>query len=247
MVINTNMAAITSATNLDNSTNELNSALAQLSSGSKIINPATDPANTAESLELNAQVNITNAQNNNNSNALSFLQTQDGYLTQIGAALNQMSTLSVEAQDPTKTTAELADYNSEYSTLAGFITGTATATFNGVNLFGGALGVAAQAAPGGGLTTTALAATAQTAVATAITTLASAQATNGASEDALSYTGAELGVLSDNLQAANSNIADVDVATESTNYAKYQILVQSGTAMLAQANQSTASVLKLLQ
>jgi flagellin len=246
MVINTNMAAITSATNLDKSTNELNSALAELSSGSKIINPATDPAGTAESLELNAEVGQTNAENSNVSNSLSFLQTQDGYLTQIGAALNQMSTLAVEAQDQTKTPAELADYDAEYQTLNTFITSAATATFNGVQLFGGALGVAAPTAPAGDLTTAADATAAATAVGTAITTLASAQATNGATEDALTMTGSELGVLADNLTAANSNIADVDVATESTKYAEYQILVQSGTAMLAQANQNPASVLKLL-
>jgi flagellin len=62
----------------------------------------------------------------------------------------------------------------------------------------------------------------------------------------LSYTGNELSVLSTNLSAAKSQITDVNVATESTNYAKYQILVQSGTAMLAQANSSPQSVLKLL-
>jgi flagellin len=54
-------------------------------------------------------------------------------------------------------------------------------------------------------------------------------------------------VLQTNLSAANSQISDVDVAQESTNFAKYQILVQSGTSMLAQANQSSSSVLKLLQ
>jgi len=63
----------------------------------------------------------------------------------------------------------------------------------------------------------------------------------------LTYTGNELGVLSTNLSAASSQITDVDVAQESTNYAKYQILVQSGTSMLAQANQNPQSVLKLLQ
>ena len=57
----------------------------------------------------------------------------------------------------------------------------------------------------------------------------------------------QLGVLQTNLSAANSQITDVDVAQESTNYAKYQILVQSGTSMLAQANQNPQSVLKLLQ
>ena len=69
----------------------------------------------------------------------------------------------------------------------------------------------------------------------------------GASEERLNYSSQELGVLSTNLSAANSQITDVDVAQESTNYAKYQILVQSGTSMLAQANQNPQSVLKLLQ
>jgi flagellin len=56
-----------------------------------------------------------------------------------------------------------------------------------------------------------------------------------------------LGVLKDNLSSANSRIKDVDVAQESTQFARYNILVQSGTAMLAQANQGPNSVLKLLQ
>ena len=61
-----------------------------------------------------------------------------------------------------------------------------------------------------------------------------------------SYSG-QLGVLSDNLSSANSRIKDVDVAAESSNYARFNILVQAGTAMLAQANQAPQSVLKLLQ
>src|SRR5580693_7126045 len=109
MVINTNMAAITSANNLDQSTNELNNALAELSSGSKIVNPSDDPAGLAESIALNAQIGQTNAANDNVSNAISLLQTQDGYLQQVGSALDQMSTLAVEAQDTTKTDAERAD------------------------------------------------------------------------------------------------------------------------------------------
>ena len=81
----------------------------------------------------------------------------------------------------------------------------------------------------------------------AITQLATDRATVGASEERLNYTGQELGVLSTTLSAANSQITDVDVAQESTNYAKYQILVQSGTSMLAQANQNPQNVLKLIQ
>jgi flagellin len=77
--------------------------------------------------------------------------------------------------------------------------------------------------------------------------LSTDRATVGANEARLNFTAQQLSVLSTNLSAANSQISDVDVATESTKYAKYQILVSSGTSMLAQANQQPQSVLKLLQ
>jgi len=267
MVINTNIAALTSANNLNKSTGMLNESLARLSSGSKIVSPSDDPAGLAESISLNAQIGQTSAANSNVSNAVSFAQTQDGYLQQVGAALDQMSTLAVEAQDGTKTDSERADYQKEFATLSGYITDTGTKNFNGVSLFSSAAlsvttdgtgasfsmtgvdlsGTSYTGATGSDVSTTAGAATALTAVTAAITQLATDRATVGASEDRLNYTGQELGVLQTNLSAANSQITDVDVAQESTNFAKYQILVQSGTSMLAQANQNPQSVLKLLQ
>jgi flagellin len=267
MVINTNIAALTSANNLNRSTNMLNASLSRLSSGSKISSPADDPAGLAESISLNAQIGQTGAANANVSNAVSFSQTQDGYLQQVGSALDQMSTLAVEAQDGTKTDAERADYQKEFSTLAAYVSNTGSASFNGVSLFSAAAlsvttdgsgstfsmtGVDLSASAYSGATsadisTTAGAVSALTAVTAAITQLATDRATVGASEERLNYTSQELGVLSTNLSAANSQITDVDVAQESTNYAKYQILVQSGTSMLAQANQNPQTVLKLLQ
>jgi flagellin len=266
MVINTNMAAITAASNLNTSTNELNESLARLSSGSKIVNPSDDPAGLAESISLAAQINQTSAANSNVSNAVSFLQTQDGYLQQVGSALDQMSQLAVESQDVTKTNTERSDYQQEFSTLAGYITDTATKDFNGVSLFGGTtlavttdgngstfqmtgidLSAAAYTtATAADISTTTGAVSALTTVTAAITQLATDRATVGANEERLTYTGDELGVLQDNLTAANSQLTDVDVATESTKYAEYQILVQSGTSMLAQANANPQSVLKLL-
>jgi len=267
MVINTNIAALTSANNLNNSTNMLNESLARLSSGSKIVNPSDDPAGLAESISLNAQIGQTTAATSNVGNAVSFAQTQDGYLQQIGSALDQMSTLAVEAQDGTKTNSERADYQKEFATLAGYITNTGQASFNGVSLFSAAAlsvttdgtgstysmagvdltAAAYTGATGADISTTTGAVSALTAVTSAITQLATDRATVGASEERLNYTNQELGVLSTNLSAANSQITDVNVAQESTNYAKYQILVQSGTSMLAQANQNPQSVLKLLQ
>jgi flagellin len=267
MVINTNMAAITAASNLDTSTNELNNALAELSSGSKIVSPSDDPAGLAESIALNAQIGQTQAANDNVSNAISYSQTQDGYLQQVGSALDQMSMLAVEAQDPTKTSTEIADYNTEFAALGAYINNTANATFNGVSLFS-ATGLSVTtdgtsgatftmtnvnltsasytAATGSDISTSTGATSALTAVTTAITQLATDRANVGANEERLTYTGDELGVLQDNLTSANSTITDVDVATESTKYAEYQILVQSGTSMLAQANQNPQTVLKLL-
>jgi len=267
MVINTNISALTSANNLNKSSSMLNQSLARLSSGSKIVSPSDDPAGLAESISLTAQISQTGAANSNVSNAVSFAQTQDGYLQQIGSALDQMATLAVEAQDGTKTDAERADYQKQFSTLSAYITDTASKNFNGVSLFSSSAltvtsdgqgdtfsmtGVdlsasAYSGATGSDITTTTGAASALTAVTAAIVQLATDRATVGASEQRLNYTGQQLSVLQTNLSAANSTISDVDVAQESTNFAKYQILVQAGTSMLAQANQSPQSVLKLLQ
>jgi flagellin len=270
--LNTNMSAITAASNLNKSTSMLNNALAQLSSGSKIVTPADDPAGLAESIALTAQIGQNNAANSNVSNALSFSQTQDGYLQQVGAALDQMSTLAVEAQDPTKSSSQLSDYNTEYKALAAYITSAGSATYNGVSLFSGtdatttgglkittdgsggtftmtAVNLTAAAytgATGADISTSTGAVTALTKVSSAITALATDRANVGGNEERLNFSSSELGVLSDNLTAANSTLTDVNVATESTKYAQYQILVQSGTAMLAQANQNPANILKLL-
>jgi flagellin len=81
----------------------------------------------------------------------------------------------------------------------------------------------------------------------AINQLAQDRASIGANIESLTYYNDQLGTLKNNLSAANSRITDVDVAQESTQYAKYNILVQSGTAMLAQANVLPQSSLKLLQ
>jgi flagellin len=279
MVINTNTAASIGASNLNQSTNLLNESLSRLSSGSKIVNASDDPAGLAESMTLSAEISQTSAANANVSNAVSLLQTQDGYLQQVGSALDQMATLAVQAQDVTKTDAERTDYQKEFNSLASYINDTATKQFNGITLFAGGsfsvttdgigttfsmagvnLGVGTAYASVTGLTASgdgsatltsissaSNAATALTEVTAAITQLANDRAQVGANEERLTYTGNELGVLSNNLSAAKSQITDVDVAQESTNYAKYQILVQSGTAMLAQANQNPQYILKLLQ
>jgi len=266
MVINTNIAAINAARLLGQSTAQLNSSLARLSSGSKIVNASDDPAGTAVSMRFNAQISRTEAASNNVSSAVSFNQTQDGFLQNVGDALNRMSELAMLAQDSTKSDSDRVLYNKEFTTLGSYIDNIGSKEFNGVSLFNGStlavtidsegntfgmtgVNLAANTysnATGADVSNIADAQGALTKVELAIDQLATDRATVGANSSRLSFTSSQLNVLSQNLQAANSNISDVDVAQESTNYAKYSILVQSGTAMLAQANSLPQTILKLL-
>jgi flagellin len=266
MIINTNTPALVSARNLNESSAMLNRSLARLSSGSKLVNPSDDAAGLAVSTRFDAQISRIGAAANNLSNAVSFTQTQDGFLKKVAKALDRMSELSILSQDVTKSDADRALYNSEFQNLGQFVTASASRDFNGVSLFSGtALGVTTDgdgatvsmtginlgstsytAATGSNIATTSAAATALTNVKTAITQLATDRATLGASQSALNSYVDQLGVLKDNLSAASSRIKDVDVAQESTQYARYNILVQSGTAMLSQANQGPQAVLRLL-
>lgn len=266
MVINTNVSAASSARLLSESSNMLSKSLARLSSGSKLISPDADAAGAAVSLRFDAQVNRIQAAKDNVGNATSFAQTQDGFLQKVGKALDRMSELSILAQDATKTDSDRALYQKEFSTLGAYIDDVATKDFNGVSLFGGAaLSVTTDSdgnkfsatgvnlgsstyttATGGDISSTSGAATALTNVKSAITQLATDRATVGANVARLSKTSEQLGVLKDSLASANSRIKDVDVAEESTQFARYNILVQAGTSMLAQANATPQSALRLL-
>jgi flagellin len=266
MVINTNLSAQNAATLLMQSQSNLSASLERLSSGSKITSPADDSAGLAVSMKLNAQMARITAASNNVNNAISFSQTQDGYVQQLNSAFSRMSELSVLAQDVTKTTSDRALYQQEFTALGSYINNVATKDFNGVSLFNGnALNVTTDSeantfnmvginlgnttyttATSDNITSISGANTALSDVKAAISQLASDRANIGSNEESLSYYNDQLASLKNNLSAANSRITDVDVASESTNYAKYNILVQSGTAMLAQANQQPQSVLKLL-
>lgn len=266
MVINTNISAQSSARLLGESSAMLSKSLARLSSGSKIVSPEDDAAGMAVSTRFDAQISRTGAAKNNVANAISFNQTQDGFIQKVAKALDRMSELSILAQDVTKTDADRALYNQEFSTLGAYITNVSTKDFNGVSLFGGTTlnvttdgdggsfamsGVnltasAYSTATGSSVTTTTNAATALTNVKAAISQLSSDRSVIGANVARLNSTAEQLGVLKDNLAAANSRIKDVDVAEESTQFARFNILVQAGTAMLSQANSTPQSVLRLL-
>lgn len=266
MVINTNVSALSSARLLSESSSMLSKSLARLSSGSKITSPEDDAAGLAVSMRFDAQISRIGATKNNVNNAISFTQTQDGFLTKVSKALDRMSELSILSQDITKSDADRTLYDAEFQKLDDYIANIADKDFNGVSLFAGNVLAVTEDSEGNtfnmnavdladtaytdlnteDVTTTTNAAAALTTVKAAITQLAEDRANLGANITRLNYTSEQLGVLRDNLSAANSRIKDVDVAEESTQFARYNILVQAGTAMLAQANATPQSALRLL-
>jgi len=271
VIINSNHSSAMSARVLGESTQALQKSLARLSSGSKLNNASDDAAGAAVSLKLDSQISRLNAAKSNVGNAISFSQTQDGYLKKVGTALERMGELAVLAQDTTKSTADLALYDKEFAKLQTFISDTEGKEFNGVKLLDGTAIKVTQDEDGTAYTmsgvdldggnyakvvdrsgtpikvdTAAAATTALAQVKLAITELAEDRADVGADQSVLQNISSTMSVLKDNLGAANSRIKDVDVAEESANFARQNILVQSGTAMLAQANALPQSALRLI-
>jgi len=263
--INTNTSAISAAYNLNESNAKLQQALGELSSGSKIVNPSDDAGGLAVSMRMNSTIDDTNAASANVANGQSFLQTQDGSLNVASSILTRVSELQTMASDPTKNSGDIANYNAEFTALQGQLTDLTKGTFNGVALFksgGGSLsvGISADGAltqsvtqadlsgQTSGITAAAsLTALTSTNITTALTAVATMAAANGAQSSGLNFAAQTLSASSTNLQAAVGQITNVDVAAESTELAKDNVLVQAGASMLSQANSSSQIALKLLQ
>jgi len=268
VVINTNYAATVASNNLAMSNSQLQKSLNRLSSGSKIVNPSDDAGGLAVSMKLSAAATRQGAVAANIGNAVSLLQTQDGALNVSGKILNRISELAVLYSDVTKSSSDKANYDSEFTALQAQLTANANETFNGVSLFGsssiGNVGVTEN-----GQTTVSIAATDLTntssgvgqltstgvtslagitlaQVSTAIQNVATMRAQNGAEQSRFGFASELVTTNKANLEAASSRITDVDVAAESTQLARWNILVQAGTSMLAQANQSSQTALKLI-
>jgi flagellin len=263
LVINTNTAASTAARNLNHSNSMLQKSLARLSSGSKITAPADDAGGLAVSMKMEAAIRRTDAASTNVANAISFLQTQDGSMKTAGKVLERIAELKTLSTDVTKTASDIANYDTEFTALKLELTNQTTNTFNGVALFGGGTLTIETSEDGAqtldvtqadlatdvaDITAAAdLAAITTTDVSDAITNVATSRAQNGADSSRLGFSADMLAINKTNLEAANSRIVDVDVAQESTRLARNNILVQAGSAMLAQANAASQSALRLLQ
>lgn len=263
VVINTNYSATVASNNLAASNSMLQKSLNRLSSGSKIVSPSDDAGGLAVSVKLTAAAKRSGAANTNIGNSMSYLQTQDGALKVAGKVLDRISELKTLHADPTKSTTDKANYDTEFGQLKLQLTSLASEKFNTIDVFDQAL--TTQVSEDGAQTVdlsakdlsgnsgvTAIQAGADLGavsldnIKTAIEGVATMRATNGAEQSRLGFASEVLTVNKANLEAANSRIVDVDVAEESTQLARWNTLVQAGTAMLAQANGSAQTALRLL-
>ena len=263
VVINTNTAASIASNNLAASNTMLQRSLNRLSSGSKIVNASDDAGGVAVASRLAAASKRSAVVSANVGNAVSFLQHQDSALKTVGKILERMSELQALYADPTKSTSDTALYSTEFSTLKTSLVNMTDDKVNTKDIFATtALSVSvndqlnntdavdfglADLGSAIGTAGSSLVIDQVSDLNTVIQTVAAQRAENGAKQSVLGFQQEMLGANRINMDAAISRIMDVDVAEESTQLARYNTLVQAGTSMVAQANQSTQSALQLLR
>lgn len=275
MQINTNVAALNANRNLGITQNALAKSLEKLSSGLRINRAADDAAGLAISEGLRSQISGIKVASRNAQDGVSLVQTAEGALTEVHSILHRMRDLAVQAANDTNNTDSRAAIKAESDALSEELTRISASTnFNGIDLLTAAaagtpltfqVGAGSAAAANQitvnlvdvaaiGTTTAALtydtaanAALSIDALDTAITTISTARGELGAQQNRFESAINSLAVTGENLAAAESRIRDTDMAAEMVNYTRANILSQAGTAMLAQANQSTQGVLQLLR
>ena len=262
LIINTNTEAMVAQNNLAMTQANLSNAMTQLSSGLRINTAADDAAGYAISEDLTGQVNGLNQAKSNAQDAVSLVQTADGTLNNVEQMLQRVRELAVQYNNGTLSTADQAAIQSEVNQLSSEIARVGnTAQFNGINLFTSTSTITFQVGANDGevisVSTTQMSSLVSAITLGASNTLSSIDsminavsdqaAAFGAVQNRLSYTLDNLATYSENLSAAQASIQDVDMAAETTQMTKNNILEQAGISMLSQANQQPQMVLKLLQ
>ena len=316
LTINTNMAASRASYFLSKNNDALQKSLDRLSSGRKITQPADDAGGLAVSMKMKGGIDNLRGAANNISNALSFLQVQDGILDAAGQIVSRMAELQSLSTDVLKSSTDIDNYESEFNDLRSQLYEMTKSSFNGIALFGdwekdassaltirtgnnvypansghadssvnvaissdgqttvqihrsllgsalmvdrvGAAGGALVAAPTSGLVrsdnnaqvledTGANDHYTAAAFSAALDNIASLRATNGGQASRLQYAQESVATQISNMESALGRILDVDIAAESTNLAKQQILVQASASMIVQANTANQVALMLLQ
>ncbi len=274
MRVTTNIAAVNAQRNLVGSQRSLGKSMAQLSSGSRINIAADDAAGLAISERLKASIRSARQANRNANDGISMVQTAEGGLSEISNIVTRLRELGIQAASDTVGTTERGFLDKEVQQLKAEVQRISTSTkWGSTSLLDGStpafdfqVGIYNKAeedrisfnsaennAQLDSLGLTALDYNTKEGAQEALMALDDAQnsvngmrANLGALQNRLTSTTDNLGVMEENMSAANSRIRDTDVAAASSELTRNNILLQAGTATLAQANQVNQLALKLI-
>ena len=261
-----NVASANAQSNLLGTQVGLNKALTRLSSGLRINMSGDDAAGLAVANAYRSDIAVRSQGIRNANDGLSDLQIKDGSLNNISTLLDRLSTLAAQSASGNTTDASRATLQSEadavvaeidrQATVSGLNVATGFSVFvsNETNVADGVVAGSVSLVSATSLGVNALdindiaaAKTAVGTIATAVTTLGTVQGSVGAIQNRLQFAISLAQSQKVNTQAAESRIRDANIAEESSNMTRFNILTQSGIAALAQANQVSSSVLALLR
>lgn len=272
--INTNTPSLSAQRSLGITNQRMNDNLRKLSSGERITRASDDAAGLAISENLKAHIRGNRQAKRNANDAISMIQTAEGGLSEISNIIIRLRELSIQAASDTVGSTERGFTDIEFQQLKEEIDRISkSAEFNGINLLDGSGGVlefqigvhndpildrlrydgtksdttlAAIGLTGETVTTKEGAQSTLKKLDDALVQINGVRADLGATQNRLSSTINNLSISDENLSAAKSRIRDVDVAAETADLARNNILVQAGTSVLSQANQAPNMALKLL-
>ena len=273
IVVQTNVASLQAQKNLSMNQKALASSFNKLSSGYRINNASDDAAGLAISESMKMQIRSFSVAERNANDAISMAQTAEGSLGEVSGILGRMRELAMQGSNGSLQTGdrqyldtEFQSMKSEISRIQGstsfnnidllktasstinFQVGINTGANNQIAITFGNLNLAALLTATNKVGGTAGNSTAAiTAIDTALKTVSTSRATYGAAMNRLQVTTSNLQTVSTNISAANSRIRDVDVAEETAQMSREQVLAQAGASVLAQANQSPQFALTLLR
>lgn len=272
--ITTNVASLNAQKNLYGTQHNLDRSLARLSSGYRINQAADDAAGLAISENLRGQIRGLGQANRNSQDGVSLVQVAEGGLNEVSSILIRLRELAIQAASDTIGDTERKFLDVEYQQLKSEVQRIAEVTqFNGIDLLNGtggvmdiqvgihndpfkdrisfntaaanssveALGIAAES-----LASKQMAQTSIASVDDAIVSINAMRANFGALQNRLQSTITNLNIFNENLSAANSRIRDTDVAKETADLTRNQILMKAGISVLGQANSISQMALDLL-
>jgi flagellin len=273
IVIQTNMASLSAQKNFAMTQQRLADSFNKLSSGYRINSAADDAAGLAISESMKMQIRSFSVAERNANDAISMAQTAEGSLGQVSDILGRMRELAMQGSNGSLQTGDRSYLDTEFQSLksevdriqqstsfnnqallgkttaaVSFQVGIGTSSSNQIKVTFGNLDLSALLTTTNKVSGTAGNSTAAlTAIDNALKTVSTSRANYGAAMNRLTITTSNLQTSYTNISAANSRIRDVDVAEETAQLSREQVLAQAGASVLAQANQTPQLALSLLR